>query len=471
MTNVTNRENNKRRQLSWDLSYTGLLILLFFRIPLTNIIGNEGNGYYFISFEIFTFFYLIFGFCFHQITYELIRKNIKKYTINTRTTLFILLNIIGLVTSILGAGILFISSKWILGYLHMELSIISLRLLCVWLIISSLGGIYRGYFEACGSNIPTAFSKIIEAIVAGTGSLIFATSLSNYGSKVSNLLFNQQYKPAFGATGIICGLICGSLFSFVFLFLVYQFYQRYQKNSSNTLNDGISKKTLCFSILKMFFACIFSLIFMYSYRLVNLFLYVSTLSKQIQEEQNEINILSLVGSYHGKVLVLVGIIILIILSISGTNILKVRKLYSKNKYEGCWKCVLEDIKHILYITIPTCVLIFVFSEQIFNVFYGKANMTEINFLKIESICIVLIPLSMYLYRVMKKINLNLELFILPLIGFIVQSVLMYVLVASLNTRMLSIVIAEVVFWFLVFIMELVIILNEFNCLSLNKKLI
>ena len=113
MTNVTNRENNKRKQLSWDLSYTGLLILLFFRIPLTNIIGNEGNGYYFISFEIFTFFYLIFGFCFHQITYELIRKNIKKYTINTRTTLFILLNVIGLVASMLGAAILFICSKWI----------------------------------------------------------------------------------------------------------------------------------------------------------------------------------------------------------------------------------------------------------------------------------------------------------------------------------------------------------------------
>ena len=55
MTNVTNKENNKRRQLSWDLSFTGLLILLLFRIPLTNIIGNEGNGYYFISFEIFTF--------------------------------------------------------------------------------------------------------------------------------------------------------------------------------------------------------------------------------------------------------------------------------------------------------------------------------------------------------------------------------------------------------------------------------
>ena len=49
MTKVTKNENNKRKQISWDLSYTGLLIFLLFRIPLTNIIGNEGNGYYFVS--------------------------------------------------------------------------------------------------------------------------------------------------------------------------------------------------------------------------------------------------------------------------------------------------------------------------------------------------------------------------------------------------------------------------------------
>ena len=469
MTNVTNKENNKRRQLSWDLSFTGLLILLLFRIPLTNIIGNEGNGYYFISFEIFTFFYLIFGFCFHQITYELIRKNIKKYSINTRSTLIILLTIIGLFASIVGAGTLFIGSGWILSYLHMDLSIISLRLLCIWLIISTLGGIYRGYFEGCGSSIPTAFSKIIEAIVAGTGSLIFASTLTNYGSKVSNLLLNQQYKPAFGATGIICGFLCGSIFSFVFLFLIYQFYQRYQKTSSNVFDKEISKRSLCFSIFKMYFFCIFSLIFMYSYRLVNMILYVSTLSKQIQEEQKEINILSLVGSYHGKALVLIGIIVLVILSLCGTNISKTRKLYAKNKYEACWKCTLEDMNNILLFSIPACILIFVFSEQILNIFYGKANMTEINFFKIESICIILIPLSMYLYRLMKKLNLNLELLILSIIGFALQSIVMYFLVSSINTRMLSLVIAEVVFWFLLFIMELVIVLKEFNVISTNPK--
>ena len=115
MINVTKKEKLIKKQISWDLSFTGLLIFLLFRIPLTNIIGNEGNGYYFVSFEIFTLFYLIFGFCFHQITYELFRRNLKKYSVNTKNTLFTLILVIGILASFMGACGLFIASNQING--------------------------------------------------------------------------------------------------------------------------------------------------------------------------------------------------------------------------------------------------------------------------------------------------------------------------------------------------------------------
>ena len=469
MTNVTKKDNLNKKQISWDLSFTGLLIFLLFRIPLTNIIGNEGNGYYFVSFEIFTLFYLIFGFCFHQITYELLRKNLKKYSINTRNTLFTLLVIIGIFTSFIGALVLFITSKWILSFLHMELAIISLRLLCVWLIFSTISGIFRGYFEGNGSRIPTSFSKIIEAIVAGTGALIFSSYFYKYGTKVGNLLFNSQYQPAFGATGIICGFLCGSLFSFVFLFFIYHYFKRYQKqNSTDTFAKEITKRKMLVEIFKMYFLCLISALCMYSYRLVNLSLYVSTLTNQTKEEATEINILSLIGSYHGKVLVLIGIIVLIILSISCKNIPKIKKNYSKNSFNNCWKYTFDDIKQILYISIPACIFFAVLSEYLLNIFYGKANLTEINFLKIESICIIFIPLAMYLYRLMQRLNLNLALLLLPMIAFIGQSIFMYVLVSTATTRMLSIVISEVIFWFILFIFELLIVMKEFKQILSNK---
>lgn len=462
MTNITKKDTNKRKYVSWNLSFTGLLIFLLFKIPLTNIIGNEGNGYYFVSFEIFTIFYIVFGYCFHQITYGLFRKNIRKYSADSRRCMFTLLFIIGLVLSLAGTLLMTITSKWILSYIHMELSIIGLRILSVFLIISTFSGIFRGYFEACGSQIPTAFSMIIEAIVAGTGSIIFTSLLSKYGTKVGNLLFNAKYQPAFGSSGINCGLLIGSIFSLLFLFIVYQFYQRYQKQTKESSGKTVSKKIICMDILKMYFICLLPLLFMHTYRLFNMTIYISALNKQILEENSEINILSVIGSYHGKILVLVGIAILVILSLCGINITKIRKNYNKNSYENCWKYTIDDIKQILYISIPVCALFVVSSEQILTLLYGKANLTEINFLKIESLSIIFIPLSIYLYRIIQKLNLNIALLIIPLCAFAIQCFTMYSLSNSIESRMLSIVIAEVVFWFLIFIMELMIIMKEFK---------
>ena len=469
MTKVT--KNLKRKRISWDLSYTGLLIFLLFRIPLTNIIGNEGNGYYFVSFELFTIFYLLFGFCFHQITSELVRKNIKKYSSRSNSTLITLLIIMALIISLLGASAIIFSSKWILSLLTFELSVISIRILSIWLIISSISGVLRGYFEGCGSRIPTAFSKIIEAIVAGSSSVIFASLLYKYGFKVGNLLFNSQYQPAFGATGITCGLLCGSMFSFLFLFIIFQFFRHYQKQATgNTTSIEVTKKKIIVDILKAYFICLATYVFTYSYRVVNMYLYITTLNKHILEEKKELNIISVVGSYHGKVLVLIGIAILIILSLSGKNIPRIRKNYGKNMYEHSWKYTIDDMKQLLYISLPVSVLFLLLSNNILNLLYGKASLTETNFLKIECLNIIFIPLAIYLYRLIQKLNFNIALIVIPAISFVGQSILMYVLVNTETTRMLSIVIAEVVFWFLIFIFELLLIMKEFGKILSKQEL-
>ena len=54
-----------------------------------------------------------------------------------------------------------------------------------------------------------------------------------------------------------------------------------------------------------------------------------------------------------------------------------------------------------------------------------------------------------------------------MIAFIGQSIVMYVLVSNTTARILSIVISEVIFWFLLFIFELLIIMKEFKQISSN----
>ena len=79
MTKEKQHESQKtNRGLYLDLSYIGTLIFLLFRIPLTNIIGNEGNGYFSIAWEVYTLFGLLFGHGIYHITRTMIQTRMRK---------------------------------------------------------------------------------------------------------------------------------------------------------------------------------------------------------------------------------------------------------------------------------------------------------------------------------------------------------------------------------------------------------
>lgn len=445
---------NGRRALYLDLSFLGALIFFLFRIPLTNIIGNEGNGYFAVSWELYTVFGVFFGHGFSNIVCEMVRKRVRKNQYHNSISVLTFSLISGLLFSILGAFIIYIVSDIILGLISMKLSGISLRLLGILLVFSSLSGVFRGYFEGTGTNVPTSFSKIIESFVAGTGALIFAVVLNTYGTKVGALLFNSQYEPAFGATGIAVGCICGTVFSLLFLFIINRVYQiplkQLLKKDESRLAE--SYKTILLEMGKLFLVTFVELLFFKVFRIVNMWLYIKATSVTDGKDK----IVQYLGSYHGKVLVLTTIIILIILSFTGSNIRRIHKNYYRNELKYCWRYFCDDIKQILMISVPATVLLAVLGKNLFTIFYKSAGNIEVTMLQIGSINIILVSVAIYMYRLLRKMDLNLILILIPLIAFVIQTVVMSVIVKLPAIGALSMIISEAVFWLLMVILELLV---------------
>ena len=445
---------NKRRALYLDLSFLGALIFFLFRIPLTNIIGNEGNGYFAVSWELYTIFGLFFGHCFSNVVCEMVRKRVRKNQYHNSTSILTVSLISGLLFSVLGAFIIYIVSDIILGLISMKLSGISLRLLGILLIFSSLSGVFRGYFEGTGTNVPTSFSKIIEAFVAGTGALIFSVVLNKYGTKVGALLFNSQYEPAFGATGIAAGCICGTCFSLLFLFIINRIYQVPLKQLLKKDASGIAEpfKAVFMEMGKLFLITFVELFFFKAFRICNMWLYIKTTSVTDGKDK----IVQYLGSYHGKVLVLTTIIILIILIFTGSNIRRIHKNYYRNELKHCWRYFCDDLKQILMISLPAAILLAILSKNIFTVFYKSAGNIEVTMLQIGSINIILVSVAVYMYRLLRKMDLKLLLILIPAIAFAIQTILMSIIVKLPTVGALSMIISEVIFWLLIVIMELLV---------------
>ena len=456
MTNTKKHETKSTgKSLYIDLSFLGPLIFFLFRIPITNIIGNEGNGYFAFSWELYTVLGLFFGHCISSTVSEMVRKRVRKNQYRNSSNVFTISLILGIITSVLGCIIFYFCSDITLSYFSMKLSGISFKLLGVLLVFSSLTGIFCGYFEGIGTNVPTIFSKIIKGFISGTGALIFTSALTKYGSKVGALLYNAQYKPAFGATGIVAGCVCGTIFSLLFLIVINLIYQvplkqLLKKEASTTEQESAVK--IFKEMSKLFLIIFLEIAFFNIFRIVNMWLYIKTTILTDTKDK----IVQYLGSYHGKVLVLTTCIILIIFIFTGRNIRKIHKSYRRNNFTNCWNFFCEDAKQLLLLTLPPVIIVAIFGKNIFTLLYKTAGNVEITMLQIGSINIILVSFAIYMYRLLRKLDMKLSLTIIPMIAFVIQTLVMSFIVKLPTMGALSLIVAELIFWLLVASMELLL---------------
>ena len=74
-------------------------------------------------------------------------------------------------------------------------------------------------------------------------------------------------------------------------------------------------------------------------------------------------------------------------------------------------------------------------------------------LQIGSINIVLITLAIYMYRILRKLDLKVFLILIPVISFIIQTLAMSFMVKIPTIGALSLIISEMIFWLLTASME------------------
>ena len=458
---------NTNRTLYLDLSYLGILIFLLFRIPLTNIIGNEGNGYFSVTWELYTLMGLFFGHCFYNITKEMIQLRVRKKHYKSSVRILIISMIVGLIFSITGASVIYVISDSLLNNFGMHLSSISFRFIGILLIFTSLSGVLGGYFEGNGTKIPGCFSKILESIIAGSGAIIFSSILFKYGGKVGALLFNEQYQPAFGATGILIGCFLGSILAFIFLIIVNFIYQKSLKQQLQLDEDSSSetKASIFKDYFKYFIFALLELVFLNLFRITNMRLYIKTYS----HTDSKGKIVQYLGSYHGKILVITGILAVIVLIFTGRNVKRIQKNYYKNKLNFAWKYFCNDLKEIVIFAILIVSIVAFTAQNILAILYDSTGNTETIMLKIGSINILLIPLAVYLSKLMIELDFKLMRIISPGIAFFFQTFVMWSVVRQENIGPLSLVIADVVFWMIVVIFELLVIVKalKWNLIKFN----
>ncbi len=230
------------------------IIGLVYRIPLTNIIGNEGNGIYSAAYEIYSILLLISSYSLPLAVSKLVSAMLAKGQRKNAYKYFKCALLFALVVGVLFAVFTYVTSDFLATVIMATpLSSYSLRVLAPTLLIVAVLGVFRGYFQGLGTMVPTAVSQLLEQIINAVVSIVAAAVLFDMGASVYSA-DGQSLSTAYGAAGGTLGTCLGAAAGLATLLVLYAFYSRILKRQLKRDKKGyeddidVIYKSLLFTI-------------------------------------------------------------------------------------------------------------------------------------------------------------------------------------------------------------------------------
>lgn len=227
------------------------IIGMLYRIPIRNILGDEGQSLYGVAYSIYVVILTLTAMAIPGALSKLIAERRAAGAYKEAQRVFRLAMMYSLGFALVMAIGLWLSADFISDTFYKSQDVaLPIRALAPTIIIATSLGVFRGYFQGRGDMTPTASSQIIEQIF----NVIFSVVLASYFMKTTNK------NLVWGATGSALGTGIGAIAGFIVLIILFA---KSRKSASEELMesreyDYQSNGTILKQILNMMIPVIIS---------------------------------------------------------------------------------------------------------------------------------------------------------------------------------------------------------------------
>lgn len=313
-----NQIEMKKRQMEMLSHVLGLIVLLV----LGNILGDNGIAYFAIAIEVFLLFWTFTGGRLSDVLGRLLRgrssKGQYKNASKLRRNALVVEGFIGIVGSVL---MFFLAEFLGEGLLGVAYSVAILRILAPVVFIRTMSSVLLGYFQGEGTELPTVISYLMRQVCIFGLSLLFVNLLKGYGSKVSELLRQENFTAMYGGMGVALAVLVTEFLILIFLFMVYRGSRRKERRGGG---EGMRTTDTFAGQIAVLYSNLLPMILVNFLMLLPMWLGIVFFRKSLPD----VEALNDYGVVFGKFLPLTGIVIL-----SGCIIL----LDCANKAASCFR--------------------------------------------------------------------------------------------------------------------------------------
>ncbi|MFV0519863.1 MAG: oligosaccharide flippase family protein [Lachnospirales bacterium] len=440
--------NNKKNNITNTMVSQGLILIIaniivrffgfIYRIPLTDMLGDSGNGIYSASFNVYYFFLLISSASMPAVISKLVseRTALKQYkdAHNVYKVAYFISGTLGFLCML----ILFFNADKVEDLLYTEGTALSIKVLAPTVFCVSLLSVYRGYFQGLKNTIPTAISQVVEQIVNAIVSLIGAY----YLVKIS---------VAHGAAGSTLGTLFGAFSGLIVVFIIYLSKRKFimkkvSKSFASESYISLGKQILKTSIPIILGTTIFAIT-----NIIDTRMSMSRLTASGVFTYDEA--VSLYGQLTGKFLVLTNLPISIATVFSASVIPNISSMRIAKKKKDINKNINLAIKMVMIFAVPATFGMVILAKEIYAFLYPSYP-AGYTLMYLGGISIIIISFNQVIVSILQGLDRLYLPLISTLVSVIIKITLNYFLISIPSINIHGAVISTVVSYMVFLILDL-----------------
>ena len=423
------------------------IIGVIYRIPLINIMGDQGQAYYGIAFEIYAIALLLTSYSLPLAVSKLVSARVAKGERRNAFRVFKAALIFAITAGTAIGLIVFFGSDFIAGkIMAMEPSKYALRVLAPCLLVVAVMGVIRGYFQGLGTMLPTAISQILEQIVNAVVSVVGASYLFEFGKKAAETKAKEYLPAAYGAAGGTLGTLCGAIAGLLFLAFVFFAYRkiikrqlrrdhsRYQESYSDIFTvlfytiTPVIISTAVYQSTKILDAGIFSNI-----------MDVQGMAKEKYE--------TLWGMYTGKFNTLVNVPLAIANAVGASVIPSLTAAVTSGNRKLVYSKIQLATRFTMIISIPSMVGCMVLARPVLDLLFSGNNKVPTLLLITGSVTIVFYSLSTITNAMLQGVNRMTIPIRNAAISLVIHLVALFIMLVAFKMNIFAVIGGTIVFSF------------------------
>ncbi len=445
------------------------VIGMIYRIPLTNILGDDGIGYYSTANEIYNILLMISTFSLPLALSRLVSERRHLGQAKNAHKVFVCAMKFAVAAGAVMALLTFFLAGVITdNIMHVGSAALALRVLAPAIFLFAIAGAFRGFFQGHETMVPTATSQVIEQIVNAVISVVGAGVMMGIGTKMAEKSGDSNLGPAWGAAGGTFGTVASISVALLFLVVVYISYQRtfkrhLRKDPTKHLESG---QAIYRALLVTIGPIVLSTLVYNIGTLIDQGIFNSVLASQGYSEKQYSTIW---GIYSGKYRVLMNVPLCVASCLSPSVVPALTAAMADGNHKEAGIKVRDSIRYTMIITIPCAVGMAALASPIMRLIFGDAKSLTAGIMQQGALLIVLLALSTLSTGILQGLGEMKKPLYNTTIALMVQIVTLYLFLRVFRLNIYSVIYSNTIFALIICVLNAIAIGQKISYRQEIKK--